>query len=308
MFRLTAPLIVFALILNAGSAKAEDPEGNSSVKASPGVRAEPWNEARRAKATPMPLPNVDPETVKKPSEEKPELERQGAAQQEGPAASTPQSERQSGNTQQAPLIWAGRLFFHTPNGDMVCSAQFIRPRVVLTAAHCVQDQQTGTYYSNFNFYLQYNKGRYSRNYDWDCVGTKNGWVSEGFHWDYAMIRVRGTTATGHFGWRAGWQGLYNNLVIIGYPLDIAQGEVIQVESGPAKVEENGLVQIKKSDPKFGPGSSGGAWIGDYTTRNKANYVLSVMSFGYTGTPEYAYGPYFDVGFKDLLDYVERGCK
>ena len=48
-------------------------------------------------------------------------------------------ERKAGNVVEKPLYWAGKLFFETPDGDYVCSAQFISPNVVLTAAHCVRD-------------------------------------------------------------------------------------------------------------------------------------------------------------------------
>ena len=40
-----------------------------------------------------------------------------------------------------PLYWAGKLFYRTPDGDYVCSAQFISPNVILTAAHCVRDSR-----------------------------------------------------------------------------------------------------------------------------------------------------------------------
>jgi hypothetical protein len=171
----------------------------------------------------------------------------------------------------------------------------------------VQDQQTGQYYDNFGFYLQYDRGNYRKQYDWDCVATKNGWVLEGWHWDYAMIKVRGQSATGYLGWKYGWNG-YNSAVIIGYPTGLAGGEVIQVENGPLRITEEGFVEVRQGDPNFGPGSSGGAWIGNYTTSPQANYVLTVMSYGIRGMPEYSYGPRWDANFEDLLNYAERGCR
>ena len=133
---------------------------------------------------------------------------------------------------------------------MICSGQFISPNVVLTAGHCVQDQQTGQYHGNFTFFLQYKGGQYLQAYDWDCAATKTGWVTEGHRWDYAMIRVKEKSVTGYLGWKYGWRN-YDSAVIAGYPMDIAGGEAVQEELGPIIVDyENGLVEMRHGDPHF----------------------------------------------------------
>jgi V8-like Glu-specific endopeptidase len=296
---------LFLLVADAANGQ-QNPEGNNSARAKPGERASTWTEDRRRQATPMPLPQIDAERLKKPNGQRTQSPA-GAIEENSGEAEVPDDQRH-GNPSKFPLAWAGKLFFTTPQGNMECSAQFIRPTVLLTAAHCVQDQATGVYYWNFAFFLQYHGGNYKNAYDWDCVATKNGWVMGDYRWDYAMINVKGRSSTGFMGWKSGWRG-YGDAVIIGYPGDIAGGQRIQWETGPLKVDyENGLVQVYKRDPNFGPGSSGGAWIGNYVQRPRANYVLSVMSFGIVGQPEYAYGPFWDANFEDLLHYTERGCR
>jgi hypothetical protein len=126
---------------------------------------------------------------------------------------------------------------------------------------------------------------------------------------HAMLLADEESDVGHFGWRSGWDtDLYSELRKVGYPSNIKSGEVIQVERGPVSVKD-GLVELRHGNPLSGGGSSGGAWIGDYTisSESPANYIVSVTSFSYNGRPDVDYGPYFDSDFRKLLDHVRGGC-
>lgn len=215
-----------------------------------------------------------------------------------------------------PLRWAGRLFFKTDRGDSTCSAQFIRPTVIVTAAHCVRDRG-GAFYTDFQFVLQYRLGGYAKKYGYVCVLTHKNWVdpnlgaSARYRWDYAFILLREPTISGHFGWRYGWEGQFARAVKIGYPSGMVGGGDIQVERGPLvyPTDAPGIVRLDHGNPRSDQGSSGGAWVAGYgDTAQSGNLIVSVTSHSRNGRMEIDYGPYFDRDFADLLEAAERGCK
>src|SRR4051794_4758018 len=163
-----------------------------------------------------------------------------AARPSGPPAKSDsvnlgEAARSSGNPNAIPLRWAGKFFFKKPDGDYVCSAQFVAPRILLTASHCVQNEETGQYYTDFQFGLQYNKGKYSKAYGWRCVGNKKGWVNGGadrWKWDYALLLTDADSITGYYGWHINWRGQYERAAKVGYPTELEKGQVVQVERGP----------------------------------------------------------------------------
>jgi hypothetical protein len=144
------------------------------------------------------------------------------------------------------------------------------------------------------------------------VATPEKWIGptpENYPWDYALI-LTDQTLTGYFGWEANWNGAATAVAKIGYPGDIASGEVIQVEHGPMSMYTDGaLVQLRHGNPRSGKGSSGGAWIQRYSNgaTEDANRILSVTSFSIIGEPEVAYGPYLNNEFDRILHYVKNDC-
>ena len=312
-------LVIPALAVVAfatGPALAQSSDGNSSASAPSGGNrsSTAWSPSAMERASLAPRPNVDPDAVRSAARDRaapPGNPGQTPANDLGDAGGP--KERAAGDVLSKPLYWAGKLFFRAPDGDYVCSGQFISPNVVLTAAHCVRDSETGEWYQDLIFALQYNAGRYGAIYSYDCVATRNAWVQPGFErflYDYAMIRVDTPSRTGNFGTHWGWRGAYNEANKIGYPGGVADGEIIQVEHGPIAFVD-GVVQMKHGNPADQGGSSGGAWIGAYSDAegsNDGNYIISVESFGYDEEPGVDYGPYLDENFKDLWDYVENGCR
>jgi hypothetical protein len=216
-----------------------------------------------------------------------------------------------------PLRWAGRLFFKTDEGDSTCSAQFIRPTVIVTAAHCVRDR-SGKFYTDFQFVLQYRLGSYAKKYGYICALTHKNWAdtklstSARYRWDYAFILLKEPTISGHFGWRFGWAaGQYDKAVKIGYPSGMVGGGDIQIERGPLAypIESPGIIRLDHGNPRSDQGSSGGAWVAGYgETAQSENLIVSVTSHSRNGRMEIDYGPYFDQDFADLLQAAERGCK
>ncbi len=266
-----------------------------------------WRRARERRARPLPVPGLPPGSV----------EIRPAPPPPAPVIVEPKdiTVREPGipaALRVPPLKWAGKFFFTEPKGDMVCSAQFIAPNVVLTAAHCVRDADSGAYYSNFMFALQYHDGASSRRYGWKCVATPDGWVKppgERQRWDYAMMLVDENSPTGYFGWQANWQDTSDSVYKIGYPVGIAGGQEIQVEKGPIELHD-GLIELHHGNPNDLKGSSGGAWVARFSDSDasNANYVISLTSFYFTNAPDVAYGPALGPDFKRLLDYVSSGCQ
>jgi hypothetical protein len=266
-----------------------------------------WNPARIRRAQPIPLPEVAPEKFRlvPPVPRGEPRSRDVGSSKDAPAA------RGSNKPYTVPLKWAGKLFSKSPEGDSHCSAQFIAPRIILTAAHCVRAQETGKFFDSIVFALQYENGRYSQIYAGECVATPEAWVSDPeplfWRWDYALLLTDREAATGYFGWQSGWEGTYDTAHRIGYPIG-AGGEVIQVERGALTV--GAFVELRHGNPNNPKGASGGAMVGHYDTTfsSDSNYAISVNSHTRGGVNGIQYGPYFGAEFKRLFDYVYGGCQ
>jgi len=270
-----------------------------------------WTDNQRQVAIAMPVPVLDPSTLQPvPAEPKAGTRHTGRAANGASSALA----RLSGNVTTRPLYWAGKLYFNTSEGPMVCSAQFVAPGILATASHCIQDNNTGRWYSQFLYRHQNNMGK-GRNFSTECVAAFKGWVSPDksrWTWDFAMIKLRGGDDLGHFGWQYNWWGTYDEVPKIGYPVAISNGQVIQVEFGKLmKGWDPKVVGLNHGNPNNAEGSSGGAWVGRYETggsNTQSNFIISVTSHHLGDNRSISYGPYWDENFGELLKYTQRGCK
>lgn len=241
----------------------------------------------------------------------------------------------TGNPSTAPLKWSGLLVIHDVEQDgkrnsMICTAQFIAPRVILTAAHCVQDYKTGVWYDldEMYFLLQYQNEQYSQAYRPVCLSRFDGWfplpagkqsaaeidgtLEDRFQWDYAMILVDRDSATGYFNWDVDWSGKYQNATMTGYPLAVLNGQIIQIVDGMLHFASNrrNVVELVHAErTNITQGASGGAWVANFSKEETANHnsVLSVSSYMIPHLPGVSFGPYLTADFRKLLDHVSRGC-
>jgi hypothetical protein len=202
--------VAAASLMFCGIAVAQTDDSIGSAQAPAGERAgDHWTPEAMSAAAETPKPNVDPSTIKLPPGSGRSGMNPGALPSEvSKAASDMKHERAAGDVNTVPLIFAGKMFFSKPDGDFMCSAQFISKDVVLTAAHCVRDDKTGDFWKNITFFLQYDQGKASAKYTQKCVATFNGWVQEGnekYLSDFAMYLVN-DSKTGWFGTQWDWEG------------------------------------------------------------------------------------------------------
>src|SRR4051812_11473702 len=151
--RSTVLVCVGAIIVPCGHAGAQPNTIDSIRTPLTSSLTEFWTDDKRQTATAMPVPVLDPSTLQPVTEEpKPGTPRSGRAANGVSSVIA----RAAGNVTTRPLYWAGKLYFNTSDGPMVCSAQFVAPGILATASHCIQDNTTGRWYSQFLYRHQNN--------------------------------------------------------------------------------------------------------------------------------------------------------
>src|SRR5262249_1423761 len=131
-----------------------------------------WTSQRLRDAAPMPLPVVDPRTGGSVS---PDNAPPQAALPDRPDAALPSAV--NGNVSTRPPYWAGKIFFARSDGSGgYCSTQFIAPGLLLMAAHCVRDEKSGAWFTNFLYIHGYDHGK-GRRFGTQCASAYDGWIA-----------------------------------------------------------------------------------------------------------------------------------
>lgn len=225
------------------------------------------------------------------------------------------AEATSGNPSQAPFKWVGLLLIPDPTPQQPallsgCTAQFIAPKVLLTAGHCIKDLEsnpTGPWPdpTKGTFWLQYqnNQGTTFKivcaaanplwtlpaNYKFLTKAQQTAAFVTAMQHDFAMILVDGTSPTGVMPYQLDWKGKFKFAWRVGYPADILGGDIVQRVGGFvffADAIPMGQWSLPNLVVQWGPvtdathGMSGGAWI---TNLNAAegpnNNVLVAVTSG-----------------------------
>lgn len=201
-----------------------------------------------------------------------------------------------------PYRAVGKLFFTIPGvGDAVCSASVIRPRVVLTAGHCVHSGTASGFFANFLFVPALRSGNAPFGvWDWSYVIVTGTWASGGGTVpnaaDYAMIEVVDQTVSGalsRIGDITGSLGYQTNTLLpnhahlLGYPVAFDSGvRMHQVTSQSHAAGGNNTV-LYGSD--MTGGSSGGPWVMNFGAASSGqtgglqparNRVIGITSYGF----------------------------
>ncbi len=221
----------------------------------------------------------------------------------------------------------GKFFFTKPGiGDFVCSAAVLRPRVIVTAGHCVHsgNGENSGWYTNFLFCPAYRGGPSPRFgcWDWSTGIVTSTWSGGGGLFpnaaDYAMFAIRDreiggiTRRIGDVTGYLGYQTLAlttNHVHLLGYPVDFSQGERMhQVASGRCY---GGGSNTERYGSDMRGGSSGGPWIMDFgipaagqtvSSPNGPNLIVGITSYASISTlPKYQGSSIPDSRFQGVLD-------
>jgi V8-like Glu-specific endopeptidase len=225
-----------------------------------------------------------------------------------------------------PYRAVGKLFFTIPGqGNFVCSASVIKPRVVLTAGHCVHSGSGGSsgFFTNWLFIPAFRDGIAPfQSWTWSYVNTTNSWSTGGGDvpnaGDYAMLEFNDKVINGSLqkiGNVAGILGFQlqslipNHVNLLGYPCNFDSCQKMH------QVTAESAVSVAPNNVEYGSdmggGSSGGPWIqnfGKFSVGQTGglnpglNRVVGVTSWGYNNSALKGQGASnFNAEFTTLLN-------
>lgn len=251
-----------------------------------------WTEERMEAAEPYPLAGAlekrsdcappPPETSELPGEN-----------------GVPRVVKNPGDTR--PFWNCGKLFFVSPQGIPAhCSAQFVEStQMLMTAGHCIHNQHG--FSTKFLFRRAFHNGRGDKirlsNIFYYCPKFTPPTASV----DYAFATTI-EKGVGYFGLLP--NAPYSSFTAVGYPNNFGNGQELMEVTGTRGRIIDGRVQML--DNPFGPGSSGGAWIGALHVGGKyepsSNIAIGLNSEG-SGRPNAMDSPLFDDKTMELAQHV-----
>jgi V8-like Glu-specific endopeptidase len=226
------------------------------------------------------------------------------------------------NQGQAPFNAVGKLGAKFGTSVGTCTAQFVAEGVLLTAAHCIQDPDSGDFAEQVVFLQQYRAGKQTAVFRGVCGGAPAGFMEgeqfERYGYDYALVVVDKPQRKGiGLGILTDYDpGQVAPVVAVGYPGAMANGEVMQVVSGEVKIvtadgiPENSLVVLVHGVKDFTQGSSGGAWISKPSSRpgRGVNQAIAVVSFGSPDLPGMSFAAYLTAEkLEELIETTKQSC-
>jgi V8-like Glu-specific endopeptidase len=227
-----------------------------------------------------------------------------------------------------PTRTAGKLFFTEQGvGNFVCSASVLRPRIVVTAGHCVAhpstDESQRHFYTNWLFVPAYNNGAAPFG-TWTPIEewvTNTWYFSDGSvpnaqdvgiliigdHPTTFSAPVKIGNVTGWLGWETGVLS-NDNVTMLGYPCNL--DSCLKMQYTGAQAFESGGNNTTIYGSAMRGGASGGPWIQDYGVQPAGappvafggNILVGVTSYGpISTTPEYLGASDLDSRFITLLN-------
>lgn len=215
------------------------------------------------------------------------------------ANAAPATDPKQADLGQMPFAAGGKLFYTMDGVDYVASGNiFMRNNLLLTAAHCIQDEVTGNLGENYAFERGYTGELASETLSFKTVALKENWYLEKDNvWDYAIV-ILNETSTVASPLRYTTEDVEGRTVTaFGYPSNYSGGEQMMFVNGSVTTRRDKWIM---NGNKMGPGASGGAWVlEDGVT------AIGLTSFGVTTAKGsvYAGSPKFDAEFDQLYQYA-----
>ena len=212
----------------------------------------------------------------------------------------PTSEPKQADLGKMPYTTGGKLFFTLDGVDYVGSGNiFMKKNLVLTAAHCVQDDMTGHLAENFIFERCYSGEESTENFTFKTIALKENWhIEKDNKWDYA-IAILDKDSTVETPLKYSIESAFEKRVnAMGYPLNYFDGAQMMYVNGTITQRLDYWTII---GGKLGNGASGGAWVleDNVTAVGVSSFSTKTSKGGvYMGSPK------FDEEFDKLYKYVE----
>lgn len=230
-----------------------------------------------------------------------------------PLNNNPSSKAISSNGQQ--VRTTGRVFWTVRTSSYSCSASVITSKstdLIATAAHCVYDTDSKTWYNNNNwvFIPAYSNG-YKPYGTWPArrFMLRTSWMTgNDYNADVAFVALQ-TVSQRHIQAVVGSQGISFNAARLaytysfGYPANLDNGEYLKSCAG--NVSRSSYTQNQYAGQALpctmGHGCSGGPWLQNFVESTGIGFVTAVNSFMIANVPNVMNGPYFDSNIKSLYD-------
>ena len=228
-----------------------------------------------------------------------------------------------------PYRASGKLFFQKPGGgSFICSGAVLRPRLILTAGHCVHKGSGGKngFYKSFLFVPAYHNGQAPyQAWNWRWAATTGSWASSNGNVpnkaDFAIIELADRKFGGQvkrIGKVVGWYGYRTNSLVknhtkkIGYPGNHDNGQIMhQVDSQDFK---SGGQNTRLYGSDMRGGSSGGPWIMNFGVKAAGqtgglqpwpNRIVGVTSYGFVATGPKVQGS--SILNQEFLKLLKKAC-
>ena len=199
-----------------------------------------------------------------------------------------------------PFSAAGKLFFTRDGNDYVASAEvFQKNNIVLTAAHCIQDKNTGNLCENFLFERCYNEGVAAENLTFKTVALKEFWKSKKeWKWDYGLAILNSNSNAKSVLTYSTENAMGKETTAFGYPVNYYGGKKMVYVDGSISAGNYSGTMLLNGDKMRG-GCSGGAWV-----LKGSSTVIGLNSYGPVSEKvDYMGSPVLDEYFDSLYQYV-----